>query len=367
MSLPLSQADVARLLAEPSAPVRADVADKLASGFEAAELSDSELAVAQDILRILAQDVAVAVRCSLSHHLRCATRLPHDVAVRLASDVEDVALPILQDLPILTETDLIAVISYGSPRKQITIAGRPDVSEPIADALITAAPEPAVVALMENAKARISAGSLDRALDRFAASDAVKASMVHRDALPVMVTERLVAMVSDQLREYLVAHHDLPAAQATDIILQTRDRVTLNLSHGSNEAELLALTAQMHRQGRLTAFLVWRALSLGDMAFFEAAMATLADVPIANARILIHDKGPAGLASLYEKSGLPGRMLAAVRTAVDVLREVRFDGGERDHERYRSRVIARILTQFEEFPAEDLDYMLEKLGDSLTA
>ena len=74
-----------------------------------------------------------------------------------------------------------------------------------------------------------------------------------------------------------------------------------------------------------------------------------------------------GLTSLYGKSGLPARMLPAVRTAVEALREVRFDGGERDHERYRSRIIARNLTQFEEFPAEDLDHMLDKLGDSLTA
>ena len=149
--------------------------------------------------------------------------------------------------------------------------------------------------------------------------------------------------------------------------MQTRDRVTLNLSHGLDEAELSALTAQMHCQGRLTSLLVWRALSLGVMAFFEAAMATLAGVPIANARIVIHDAGASGLTSLYGKSGLPARMLAAVRAAVEALREVRFDGGGRDHERYRSRIIARNLTQFEEFLAEDLDYMLDKLGDSLTA
>jgi uncharacterized protein (DUF2336 family) len=220
---------------------------------------------------------------------------------------------------------------------------------------------------MENATARIGAGSLDKALDRFAGSAAVKEGMAMRASLPMVVTERLVAMVSDQLREYLVAHHDLPSAQATDIILRTRDRVTLNLSRGSGEAALLALTGQMHRQGRLTSFLIWRALSLGDMAFFEAAMSTLSRVPIENARILIHDVGTGGLASLYETSGLPARMFPAVRAAVDVLRDVQFDGGERDHERYRARVISRILTQFEEFPPEDLDYMLEKLGDALTA
>jgi len=367
MSFQLSQADVIRLLTEPSAPVRADVASKLASGIEDADLSEGELLAAQDILRILAKDVAVAVRCALSYNLRRATQLPHDVALRLANDVEDVALPILENSPVLTEADLVAVVRQGSPRKQATIARRPDLSEPVADALITGAMEPVVVALMENPDARIGADSLVKALDRFATSEAVKEGMAHRAALPMTVTERLVVMVSDQLREYLVAHHDLPEVQAAEIVMQTRDRVTLNLSQGSTEAELQVLTAQMHRQGRLTPVLVWRALSLGDMAFFEAAIATLAEVPINNARMLIHDAGPAGLASLYQKSGLPERMLPAVRAAVDVLREVQFDGGARDHERYRARVITRILTQFEEFPAEDLDFMLEKLGGSLTA
>jgi uncharacterized protein (DUF2336 family) len=367
MALPLSQDDVTRLLAEPSAPVRADVAVKLAAGFEDDSLSPSELLVAQDILRILAQDVAEVVRCALSQSLRRAKLLPHDVALRLANDIEDVALPILDSSPILTEADLVAVVKQGSLRKQVSIARRPDVTEPIAYALVTEAPEPAVVALLGNPDARIEAPSLDKALDRFANSVAVKDGMAHRPTLPVTVTERLVAMVSDQLREYLVAHHDLPAERVTDIVLATRDRVTLNLSQASDEAELLTLTAQMHRQGRLTAFLVWRALSLGDMAFFEAAMSTLTGVPIKNARILIHDGGPSGLESLYGKSGLPEHMFRAVRTAVDVLHEMQFDGGARDHERYRSRVITRILTQFETFPAEDLEYMLDKLGDALSA
>jgi uncharacterized protein (DUF2336 family) len=366
MALPLSQQDVARLLAEPSAPARAGVAVKLAASFEDASLSPTELKLAQDILRILAKDVAEVVRCALSQSLRRAKLLPHDVALRLANDIEDVALPILDSSPILTEADLVAVVRQGSLRKQVSIARRPDVTEPVAEALVTEAPEPAVVVLMGNASAQIGAASLGKALDRFADSTAVKEGMAHRPVLPVTVTERLVAMVSDQMREYLVAHHDLPAAQVADIVLATRDRVTLNLSQASDEAELSTLTEQMHRQGRLTVFLVWRALSLGDMAFFEAAMATLAKVPIQNARILIHDAGPSGLVSLYEKSGLPQHMFRAVRTAVDVLHEVQFDGGARDHERYRSRVITRILTQFESFPPEDLEFMLDKLGDALT-
>ena len=125
------------------------------------------------------------------------------------------------------------------------------------------------------------------------------------------------------------------------------------------------MVRQMHHNHRLTPLLVLRALCLGDLAFFEMAMAVMADVPAANARVLIHDAGPNGLTSLYQRTGMPPRLLSAVRVALDVVRGTEFDGGERDYERYRSRVIARILTQFEDLPQDDLDYLLDKLGDVL--
>jgi uncharacterized protein (DUF2336 family) len=140
----------------------------------------------------------------------------------------------------------------------------------------------------------------------------------------------------------------------------------LKFSLGSGEQELERLVRQMHRNQRLTPMLVLRALCLGDLPFFEAALAVMAKVSVANARILIHDAGPKGLASLYEKAGMPLRLLPAVRVAVDVVRGTEFDGGERDHERYRSRVITRILTQFEDLPQDDVEYLLDKLGDVLS-
>jgi len=366
MTSSLSQADVARLLAEPSASVRAEVAAKLAAEIDNTQLTSAELELAHDIVRVMAKDVELAVRRALSHSLRSAVRLPHDVASRLARDVEAVALPILTDSPVLTEHDLVEIVGLGSAGKQAAIAGRPDVSEPIADALVNLGGEVAVAVLMGNAKAQIADASLDKAVDRFADSDRVKIGMVHRAHLPVTVAERLVVMVSEKLQHYLVSHHELPVSLATDIILQSRERATLHLSLGSNVQELERMVRQMHRHQRLTPFMVLRALCLGDMAFFEIAMSVMAKVPATNARILIHDAGPNGLTSLYERSGMPARLLPAVRVAVDVVRGTEFDGGERDRERYRSRVITRILTQFEDLAQEDLDYLLDKLGDVLT-
>ncbi|HEY2616200.1 MAG TPA: DUF2336 domain-containing protein [Acetobacteraceae bacterium] len=366
MVSPLTQADVARLLAEPSASARAEVADKLAREIDSTSLNQAEQRIAHDIIRIMAQDAELAVRRALSQSLRNAKQLPHDVALRLASDVEAVALPILISSPALTDADLVALVKTSSSRKQEAIAGRDGVSEQVADALVTAGSEAAVATLMGNASAHISPASLGTAIDRFADSERVKTNMVHRADLPVVIAERLVVMVSEMLQSYLVRHHELPVSLATDIVLQSREHATLHISLGSSEQQLERLVRQMHRNQRLTPMLVMRSLCLGDLAFFEMAMAVMAKVPVANARILIHDAGPNGLGSLYERAGMPARLLPAVRVAVDVVRGTEFDGGERDRERYRSRVITRILTQFEDLPQDDLDYLLDKLGDVLS-
>ncbi len=365
MTSSLSQADLARLLAEPSVDVRAELAIKIAQEIESAEVTPDELAIAQDIARIMAQDVAAAVRRALAEGLRRAPHLPRDVALRLARDVEAVALPILSASPALTDDDLIAILRQAAPSRQEAIAARPAVSEPLSDALIATAGEQAVATLLANKGARIAEPSLHRAVDRFADSMAVKSGIVHRASLPVTVAERLVVLVSEELRGHLLSHHTLPPAVAADLVLQSRERAILGLSARAGRQELETLIRQMHRNQRLTTSLILRALCMGDLAFFETALAVRAHVSTENAQVLVHDAGGNGLASLYRKAGLPDSLLPVFRVAIDAVNSTTLDGGERDFERYRARVIARILSQCEDFAPDDLDYLVSKLGDML--
>jgi len=366
MTSTLSHADVARLLAEPSVETRAELAAKMAQEIDSARLTPEELTIAQDIARLMAQDVAETVRRALAESLRRAVHLPRDVALRLAHDVEAVALPILTDSPALAEADLVAILRHADATRQQAIAARKDVSEPVADALITGADESAVVVLLRNKAARIAEPSLHRAVDRFAGSEAVKADMVHRASLPVTVAERLVVLVSEELRGYLLSHHALPPAVAADLVLQSRERSIIGLSLRASRQELETLIRQMERHQRLTPSLILRALCMGDLAFFETALAVRAHVPVENAQVLVSDAGGNGLASLYRKAELPEYLLPVFRVAVDTVNNTGLDGGERDFERYRARVITRILSQCEDFSPDDLDYLVNKLGDVLT-
>lgn len=369
MATQLTQADVTRLLQEPSPLIRAEVAGKIAKEIDNSGLSDKELKMVHDIVRIMAKDVEVQVRQALSQSLRNAAGLPHDVAVKLANDIESVALPILESSTVLTDEDLIEVVKAGSGRKQEAIAVRPNVSEKVADVLITDASENAVTKLMGNTTAQIAENSLNKAISRFESSDAVKEAMVNREKLPVTVAERLVNIVSEKLRDHLVMHHELSSSVASDIVLRSCERAIISMSTGSSTGEIEKLVAQMYAKKRLTSSIVIRALCMGDVAFFESAVAIMANVPLLNARILLHDAGKLGLRTIYEKAGLPMGLFPAVKMALNVVHETELDGSQNGLERYRARVLERVLTQFEGFndmSQEDMDYLLEKLSIAST-
>jgi uncharacterized protein (DUF2336 family) len=365
MATSLSSQDVTRLLAEPSADLRAELAGKLAVDLSAKGLTAAELKLAQDIVRILARDVEESVRAALSRSLRHSPNLPTDVAKRLADDVEYVALPMLADSLVLTDEDLIEIVRRGSSMKQQAIASRPNLAETVSDTLITHGDEPAVVVLMGNNTARIAEAGFNRAVTRFGDSKRVTEAMVLRESLPITVAERLVTMVSTALQVHLVQSHNLSPAIAADIMLSSREHAIIHLSLGASDEDLRQMVAQMHSNDRLTPSLILRALCTGDIAFFEAAMAIRSDVSIDNAQVLIHEPGRRGLAALYRKAAMPEKLYAAVLAAVDVVDETSFDGNAHDLERFRARVISRVLTLVDDVDPTDADYLLKKLGDVL--
>lgn len=362
MTAILSQADVSRLLVDPSEDSRASTAGKLAKQLGQADLTDAERQLAIDIIRLMAKDAAVRVREALSYNLKHSKELPHDVAIALARDVESVAMPILEFSEILTDMDLVSIVKSAGAAKQTAIARRAEVSGTVADALIETRNAEAVATLVGNEGAKLSEKHFERVIDGYGSVDAVQNSMVHRAKLPATIAEQLVTKVSENLRQYLVAHHELPANLAADLVLESRERATVGLlGPGAETVDVMQLVKQLKGGGRLTPTLTLRALCMGDMAFFEAAMAVMSRTPIINARLLIHDDGALGLKSLYARTGMPERLYPAFRVAVDVVRETEGDARDEERRRYVSRMIERILTQFEDIGQDNIDYLLNKL------
>lgn len=361
----LSKADVERLLTDPSSESRIEMIGKLSADFNSATLNETERNLAEDIFRVLAQDATIRVRQALSDHLKESGDIPRDLALKLARDVDVVALPILAHSEVLTDGDLVQIISdtdaTTGAAKHEAIARRETVSAAVADALIDKAAAPAIAALVGNEGAALGTEALQKIVDRHGEEALVQNPLANRKNLPLVVVEKLIVVASDSLREQLMAQHDLPPELATDLIMRVQERATAALVAPSPAEESYKLAKHMKHAGRLTASLLLRTVCMGDLAFLEGGLAELAGIPVTNAQILIDDPGELGLKRLYERAKLPEALFPAFRVAVAVVKETPFDGGENDRERHRQRTLERILTQFEDIGAEDLDYLLDKL------
>ena len=362
----LTKDDVAKLMADPSAEVRAETTAKIAKQFEGEALSPAERQIAEDIFRKLVKDVEVRVRESLAAHLKNSPDLPHDVAVALARDVDSVSLPMLKFSEVLTDEDLVEIVRDQGEAKQVAIAQRPRVSSRVADALIDTGNENAVARLVANEGAKLTEQALGRVMEEYHESEAVSDSLSRRPSMPAAISAQLVEALSGRLQDFLMQKHDVSPDVASNLILQARERATMSLvDYGSTDTELQNLVEQLARKERLTASLLLRALCMGDMGFFERALARLADLPLQNARILIHDHGGLGLESVYMKADLPRRLYPAFRAGIELSDQTEYDGGHNDRSRFIERMLERILTQFEDpqsrMSQDDIDYLMGKL------
>ena len=364
----LSKDDVVRLMKDPSAENRSVTAEKIATQFSEGALNDSESKLAEEIFSIMVRDAETRVREALAQNLRYASHLPHDTAVKLANDLSDsVAIPMIESSSVLSDEDLIEIVRTQSADRQIAIAERPVVSENVSDAIVDYGNGDAVVSLVSNPGAQISGATLVKVVDKHGDDERIHEPLVHRENLPVLVAEKLVAKISDDLQAYLVANHDLPEEVATDLILQSRERATVGLlSTTSSEAELDSLIRQLHRNNRLTPSIILRALCVGDLAFFEASIAFLSEIPVTNARILIYDEGALGFKSLFAKAGLPKKLFPAFRSALDLNMDTERERTDDDPEQLVRRMLEHVLTSPEnaddEYGVENVDYLLAKFN-----
>lgn len=362
MRASLTESDIRTLVKGPTEEARAQAAHKICRCIEDMELGQDERDYAEEILGIMAADAAVLVRRALAVALKNSPKLPRDIANRLAADIDAIALPVIMNSPSLTDEDLVEIIRLNPPSKQVAVASRETLPEKVTSALAAFGAPNAVERALANDNALFSDEALGVTLERFSGIDRVTSTMAHRRVLPVTITEKLVSIVSGEVFDHLVNHHELPPQLAIDIAMGARERVTIDLiEQAILQADIGRFINQINVHGRLTPSLIMRALCMGHMEFVEHALAELAGLTHQRMWLMIHDNGPLGLKAGFDRAGLPPRLFPPFRAAVDLYHQIERDGDIDDRIRFRQKMIERVLTLFQSIPKEDLDYLLEKL------
>ncbi len=115
----------------------------------------------------------------------------------------------------------------------------------------------------------------------------------------------------------LAERHGMPDF-TEPLVAEARSRTLMKALAEASDDTLVAFAHCLGRRGELCPQFILRALRAGHLAFFEAAMAVRAGIPVDNARTLVRRGGAVATAKLSQKAGIPACLRESYREAVEM-------------------------------------------------
>jgi len=311
-----------RLAEDGDEDVRAELARKIGRVLPALSKQASERvqALTLETLERLARDQMPRVRQILAEEIKSLDCVPKHVIRQLARDIERVSAPVLEFSPLLSDADLIDIITTAHANHAIkAIARRRPLSEDVSDAVAAALDVPAVAALLENADARIRAQTLEKIADNAESVTSWHRPFVFRNDLSQRAIRRIAGFVSAALIETLATRHKLDEKTRRHLAraLQTR----LAAAEEADKAAVASATdiadvEKRFRKRKLNDEFVEAAAEAGKREVVTLALARLANIPEETARRIIDAKSAKPATALVWQAGLSMRTAFKIQSFV---------------------------------------------------
>jgi uncharacterized protein (DUF2336 family) len=280
---PVAPAHANRLLADDDdEDVRAQLAHKIARLLPdlPPEASEKMLALTEETLERLARDQLPRIRRIVAEEIKMLACVPKRVIDMLARDIEEVAAPILEYSPLLSDADLVEIVSTAQARFALTaIAKRRPLSASVSEAIATALDVPAVATLLVNSAAQIREQTLEKIIDHGSRIQEWHLPLVLRNDLSQRAIRRIAGFVSVSLMDKLAAKHGLSEEVRAQIVKGARARIDEPEDVLDDPAISAAMeAAALQREGKLDDLYVEKAVESGRREIVIAALALLAHV-----------------------------------------------------------------------------------------
>ena len=331
-----------------SAPAgrRAEAARGLARAYLLAPPHSAARAPMEAALTVLLDGGRADVKRALAEVFADSAEAPRHLVLALASDQVSVAAPLLARSPLFVDAELVDLMATTPLPAQIAIASRPRLSTAVAAAIAEIGEAGVCLALLGNAGAAIDRTAYARIAERHGDEAVVRDSLLARPDLPPEVHQRLVKRLADALGGLVVAKAWVTEARAAVVTREATDRATVSIAADAPAAALPGLVEHLRASGQLTTLLILRAVCAGNLDFFEAALATLAAVPLERVVSLVTNHRLGALRTLYANAGLPPMVFDAFAAALDVWAEVAAEGEDAHRHRTPGEVAEAILTRY---------------------
>jgi uncharacterized protein (DUF2336 family) len=161
-----------------------------------------------DIVERVLDDVVEEVRAEFSERVARETKLPRPIVLKLAWDDFDVASPVLEYSPLLTDADLVEVATDKSDGHLMAISRRAELHALVTNILVDRGDEEVIHSVAANPGAEFSDHGYDALANKAKLDEKLQETLVGRPDVPQEFAAQLEPFLSDQLKKRLAIRLD---------------------------------------------------------------------------------------------------------------------------------------------------------------
>jgi len=175
------------------------------------EHSETERNANLRIVRHLSNDSSLDVRIALSEAVASAHDVPSEIVRSLASDVSEVALPVLEHSPRLEDGLLLEAVKHRGTRELVAIASRHLISTNLSHAIVKRGSAAATLKLLTNPDAEIAYDTLTIAIETCGMIAGIPSAALDRCELPETMKRRIAEMSDEAILAFAKRFFNIPS------------------------------------------------------------------------------------------------------------------------------------------------------------
>lgn len=258
-----------------------------------------------ELINVLMTSSSAQVRSHLIKKFVDVSKMPRRIATDLVQNDIDVARPILVASTTLTDDDLIHVVEAKGSDHALAVAERREVSEAVADALVTTGDIRVMQVVVENLGACLSPIAVDALAEsaRFAVD--LRKPLLSRPEIKVDNALKLYWWVEQDLRRYALSRFGITSGQVDDALAKTIGAfLDEHDKERTNDEVMKQIAEWIEEHQALSAKILPQVLRMGHFRLFNMLLARLAGLPLSLIDTIMEEVGGRGLASVCRAVGV---------------------------------------------------------------
>lgn len=250
--------------------------------FGAAQYSEQEIALFDDVMVRLLEQMETSVRAELARRLASIPYAPLNLIRKLAADRSiEVAGPILKRSERLDDDALVASARTSSQQHLLAISQRPTLSEAVTDVLIERGDRTVALSTVNNPGARFSDDGHKILVERSRDDNELAVAMWSRQDVPRPHLLKLFTLASENVRRALEAADRQKTNLIRDLVVDVSNHFQDQMrAHSDQFSEAHRIVSALHHAGELNELKVREFAMGGKFDETTVALSILCDLPL---------------------------------------------------------------------------------------